>query len=131
MKNKSDHAVADNEKTSDTTSSPPIECRNLWKIFGKLTPHVLTEIQGGDLTKSEIQDRFGCVVGVADASFRVYQSEIFCVMGLSGSGKSTLIRHINRLIEPTAGHRPVRHQGHVLKHHTNFAGSQIPQLLGI
>jgi glycine betaine/proline transport system ATP-binding protein len=24
-------------------------------------------------------------------------------MGLSGSGKSTLIRHINRLIEPTAG----------------------------
>jgi glycine betaine/proline transport system ATP-binding protein len=25
------------------------------------------------------------------------------VMGLSGSGKSTLIRHINRLIEPTAG----------------------------
>ena len=25
------------------------------------------------------------------------------VMGLSGSGKSTLIRHINRLIDPTAG----------------------------
>ena len=24
-------------------------------------------------------------------------------MGLSGSGKSTLVRHINRLIEPTAG----------------------------
>ncbi|MFR0656788.1 ATP-binding cassette domain-containing protein, partial [Pantoea sp. SIMBA_079] len=25
------------------------------------------------------------------------------IMGLSGSGKSTLIRHINRLIDPTAG----------------------------
>ena len=24
-------------------------------------------------------------------------------MGLSGSGKSTLIRHVNRLIDPTAG----------------------------
>ena len=29
--------------------------------------------------------------------------EIFCIMGLSGSGKSTLVRHVNRLIEPTAG----------------------------
>jgi len=29
--------------------------------------------------------------------------EIFCIMGLSGSGKSTLVRHINRLLEPTAG----------------------------
>ena len=29
--------------------------------------------------------------------------EITVVMGLSGSGKSTLIRHLNRLIEPTAG----------------------------
>jgi glycine betaine/proline transport system ATP-binding protein len=28
---------------------------------------------------------------------------IMVVMGLSGSGKSTLIRHINRLIDPTAG----------------------------
>ena len=29
--------------------------------------------------------------------------EITVIMGLSGSGKSTLIRHLNRLIEPTAG----------------------------
>jgi len=29
--------------------------------------------------------------------------KITVVMGLSGSGKSTLIRHINRLIDPTAG----------------------------
>ena len=89
--------------SGDNTTTPPIECSHLWKIFGKLTPSVLQEIQKGEMTKSEIQDRFDCVVGVADASFQVHQSEIFCVMGLSGSGKSTLIRHINRLIEPTAG----------------------------
>ena len=85
------------------TSIPPIECHSLWKIFGDLTPAQLKEIQKGDLSKPEVQERFGCVVGVADASFQVHPSEIFCVMGLSGSGKSTLIRHINRLIEPTAG----------------------------
>ena len=103
MKNKNYNSVADHEKASGAASTPPIECRHLWKIFGKLTPSELMEIQEGNLTKSEVQDRYGCVVGVADASFRVHQSEIFCVMGLSGSGKSTLIRHINRLIEPTAG----------------------------
>ena len=31
------------------------------------------------------------------------EGEITVIMGLSGSGKSTLIRHLNRLIEPTAG----------------------------
>ena len=35
--------------------------------------------------------------------FHADEGEIFCIMGLSGSGKSTLVRHINRLIEPTAG----------------------------
>ncbi|MDJ0784650.1 MAG: betaine/proline/choline family ABC transporter ATP-binding protein [Desulfosarcinaceae bacterium] len=85
------------------TATPPIECQHLWKIFGEVTPDQLKEIQSGTLSKAQVQERFGCVVGVADASFQVYPSEIFCVMGLSGSGKSTLIRHINRLIEPTAG----------------------------
>ena len=33
----------------------------------------------------------------------VRRGEIFCVMGLSGSGKSTLVRHINQLLEPSAG----------------------------
>ena len=85
------------------TSIPPIECHHLWKIFGDLTPAQLKEVQEGNFSKPQVQERFGCVVGVADASFQVHPSEIFCVMGLSGSGKSTLIRHINRLIEPTAG----------------------------
>jgi glycine betaine/proline transport system ATP-binding protein len=38
-----------------------------------------------------------------DANFEVARGEIFCIMGLSGSGKSTLVRHVNRLIEPSAG----------------------------
>ena len=55
------------------------------------------------LTKPQVLEQFGCVVGIADCSFEVERGEIFCVMGLSGSGKSTMVRHLNRLIEPTAG----------------------------
>ena len=56
-----------------------------------------------NLTKPEVLEKFGCVVGIADCSFEVSRGEIFCVMGLSGSGKSTMVRHLNRLIEPTSG----------------------------
>ncbi len=80
-----------------------IRCDGVWKIFGPKADQALDAVNREGLSKSEIRDRFGCVVGVRDASFEVGRGEIFCIMGLSGSGKSTLIRHINRLIEPTAG----------------------------
>ena len=38
-----------------------------------------------------------------DINVDMQAGEITVVMGLSGSGKSTLIRHLNRLIDPTAG----------------------------
>ncbi|NIA69299.1 glycine betaine/L-proline ABC transporter ATP-binding protein [Pelagibius litoralis] len=80
-----------------------IEIQNVWKIFGDRETEALAAIKNQGLEKAEVLERFGCVVGVADASFSVDQGEIFCVMGLSGSGKSTLVRHINRLLEPSAG----------------------------
>ena len=80
-----------------------IRCEGVWKIFGKRAKEALEAIRTNGLSKDEIRDQYDCVVGVQDASFSVRRGEIFCIMGLSGSGKSTLIRHINRLIEPTAG----------------------------
>ncbi|MFZ1470622.1 MAG: glycine betaine/L-proline ABC transporter ATP-binding protein [Paracoccaceae bacterium] len=80
-----------------------ISCEGIWKIFGDRSRQAMEAVRNEGLSKSEIHDRFNCVVGVRDASFSVARGEIFCIMGLSGSGKSTLIRHINRLIEPTAG----------------------------
>lgn len=80
-----------------------VECRNLWKIYGAGAAEAARAAREQNLGKIEVKERFGCIVGVRDASFSVRRGEIFCVMGLSGSGKSTLVRHINRLIEPTVG----------------------------
>ena len=75
----------------------------VWKIFGQNARAAMAAIRQRGLGKSEVLKEFDAVVGIADASFTVRRGEIFCVMGLSGSGKSTLVRHLNRLIEPTAG----------------------------
>ncbi|MGB1239116.1 MAG: quaternary amine ABC transporter ATP-binding protein [Pseudomonadales bacterium] len=89
--------------TTPLSQHPVVSCRNVWKIFGERASDALYAAQHSGLSKREINEEYGCVVGVADASFDVQRGEIFCIMGLSGSGKSTLVRHINRLLEPTAG----------------------------
>lgn len=80
-----------------------IDLSGVWKIFGANPEAALHAIRNEGLSKAEVLDRFNCVVGVADASFSVERGEIFCIMGLSGGGKSTLVRHVNRLLKPTAG----------------------------
>ena len=96
-------SIADAAKNSSKTEIDPIQCKNLWKIYGQAEKKALAAIKKESLDKTQVKERFGCIVGVADVTFSVKRDEIFCVMGLSGSGKSTLIRHINRLIEPTQG----------------------------
>ena len=83
-------------------ADPVIEMSGVWKIFGAAEKVALADAKAG-ASKADILERHKCVVGIADASISVIQGEIFCIMGLSGSGKSTLVRHVNRLIEPTAG----------------------------
>ena len=80
-----------------------IEISGVWKVFGDDWKGALEDIRANGISKKEVLEKHNCVVGVADASFTVRRGEIFCVMGLSGSGKSTLVRHINRLLEPSAG----------------------------
>ncbi|MFK7997263.1 MAG: glycine betaine/L-proline ABC transporter ATP-binding protein [Granulosicoccus sp.] len=89
-----------------TVSSPSgsaIEIEGIWKIFGDRSDEALSALQQQSLDKEQILKQYNCVVGVADATFSIKPGEIFCIMGLSGSGKSTLVRHINRLLEPSAG----------------------------
>lgn len=85
------------------TKVSAIELSGVWKIFGEQAAQALQDIRENGVTKTEVLEKYGCVVGVADVSLSIQPGEIFCVMGLSGSGKSTLVRHINRLLEPTAG----------------------------
>ena len=85
------------------TDDTAIDVRGIWKIFGERWSEALSAILRDDLSKADVLERFQCVVGVADNNFTVCKGEIFCVMGLSGSGKSTLVRHVNRLLEPSAG----------------------------
>ncbi len=84
-------------------SETAIKIRNVWKIFGDNPDTALADIKENRISKNEVLSKYDCVVGVADVSLEIQRGEIFCIMGLSGSGKSTLVRHINRLLDPTAG----------------------------
>ena len=81
---------------------PQIVCKNIWKIFGTYPERTLENLDRS-LSRAEVQEQTGHVIGVNDVSFEINKGETFVVMGLSGSGKSTLVRCISRLIEPTAG----------------------------
>ena len=82
--------------------SSNIQIRNVYKVFGD-NPKKAMEMARQGIGKAEILAATGCGVGLNNVSLDIPAGEIFVIMGLSGSGKSTLVRHLNRLIEPTAG----------------------------
>ena len=79
-----------------------VKITNLYKIFG-LDPQSVMGLVKNNVSKQELLDEHGHVLGLSNINISVPAKRIQVIMGLSGSGKSTLIRHINRLIEPTAG----------------------------
>ena len=83
-------------------ASVGIDVRGLYKIFGPKAQSHVAAVKDG-MTKAELQERHGHVLGLKDINLSMAAGSIQVVMGLSGSGKSTLIRHINRLIDPTVG----------------------------
>lgn len=79
-----------------------ITIRSLYKIFGRDSAAYVDFVRQG-MTKAELNEKHGHVLGLKDINIEMPAGGIQVIMGLSGSGKSTLIRHINRLIDPTAG----------------------------
>lgn len=85
-----------------TNRTPKVVVRDLYKIFGP-DPQSVVELARGGMSKTELLEEHGHVLGLRDINVDMQEGEITVIMGLSGSGKSTLIRHVNRLIDPTAG----------------------------
>ena len=79
-----------------------IEVKGLYKIFGPHGDRYVDMVNDG-MSKDELNTKHKHVLGLKDININMPSAKIQVIMGLSGSGKSTLIRHINRLIEPTAG----------------------------
>lgn len=84
------------------TDDAKISIRHLYKVFGADPEAALAKVKGG-VGKKELLDRHAHALGLSDINVDMRAARITVIMGLSGSGKSTLIRHLNRLIEPTAG----------------------------
>ena len=74
----------------------------VYKVFGRNEARAVELLrQGAD--KTTVQAETGANVGLAGVDAQIPAGRITCIMGLSGSGKSTLVRHLNRLIDPSAG----------------------------
>ncbi|QDA36505.1 betaine/proline/choline family ABC transporter ATP-binding protein (plasmid) [Paracoccus liaowanqingii] len=83
-------------------TSVKVSIRKPYKIFGSRPAAVLPDVLTG-MSKADLLAGHNHVLGLRDINIDIHEGQITVIMGLSGSGKSTLIRHLNRLIEPTAG----------------------------
>jgi len=79
-----------------------VSIKNLYKIFGPKGEDMVPKVEDG-ATKASLLADHKHVLGLNNVNIDIPARRIQVIMGLSGSGKSTLIRHLNRLIEPTAG----------------------------
>ena len=84
------------------TKNIKVAIRNLYKVFGANPTDALQHVYDG-LGKAELLAQYDHVLGLNNINIDIPEKRVQVIMGLSGSGKSTLIRHLNRLIEPTAG----------------------------
>ena len=79
-----------------------ITIKHLDVVFGDKPASALELLDQG-MSRQEIIDETGQIVGVNDVSLTVKEGEICVLMGLSGSGKSSLLRAVNGLNEISRG----------------------------
>jgi len=91
-----------------------ISIENLDVVFGEQPEEALSLLDQG-LSRQEIIDQTGSVVGVHNASLDIHEGEICVLMGLSGSGKSSLLRTLNGLNPVTRGSIKIQDQDRVIE----------------
>ena len=78
------------------TAGVAVRFDNVSIVFGGV-PEAALPLMDQGLSRAEIQEQTGQVLGVHDCALEVAEGEILVLMGLSGSGKSTLLRAVNGL----------------------------------
>ncbi|MBZ4022258.1 choline ABC transporter ATP-binding protein [Rhodobacter sp. TJ_12] len=78
------------------TAGVAVRFDNVSIVFGDHPNRALPLMDEG-MSRGDIQERTGQVLGVHDCALEVTEGEILVLMGLSGSGKSTLLRAVNGL----------------------------------
>jgi ABC-type branched-subunit amino acid transport system ATPase component len=63
----------------------------------------MEEGQGAALTVESLSKRFGAVLAVDGATFRVEPGSLTCLIGPNGAGKSTLLHCVSGFLRPEAG----------------------------
>lgn len=79
-----------------TAPHPAVEFDRVSIVFGDNPDRALPLMDRG-MSRAEVQEQTGQILGVHDCSLTVATGEILVLMGLSGSGKSTLLRGVNAL----------------------------------
>lgn len=90
------------ENIENIENKPQIIIKNVWKLYGKDAKKVFTKKLMKE-SKTIIQEKTGCIVGMKDINLEIKKGEFYILMGLSGSGKSTLIRSLIRLVKTSKG----------------------------
>lgn len=81
---------------------PLLEFKDVDIVFGD-NPEMALPYIDQQLSREQIAEKTGQILGVAQANLSVNPGEICVLMGLSGSGKSTLLRAINGLNKVARG----------------------------
>jgi len=98
------------QTTAEPAAEPIVRFDKVNIVFGSDPKKALPLMDQG-LTRGEIKEKTGQVLGVHDCTLDVGEGEILVLMGLSGSGKSTLLRAVNGLNPVVRGECLVRQNG--------------------